>query len=96
MRLVSTCINHSNLREMVPEDKDSYYPGMPDFTGPYYLFERRGQGDLFLDLLLGVSETFEGLVALKKANKNRERWWSEEFRNYSVVPWFVNQNGASK
>lgn len=91
MRLVLTCINGQNLIEKVPEDLESNIPGQPDFAGPYYLFERRGQGDRFLDVLLGVSETFEGLKALKEANRYRERYWCEEFRNYSFIPWYVQE-----
>ncbi len=92
MQLTRMSINGSNMIEKVPVDADPYAcPNTPDWNGPFYLFERVGQDDRFLDIYIGQAETMEEFAKLKKDNLYRCRYWNEEFRMYSEILWFVRE-----
>jgi len=86
--LVMTGHDSSNLVEMVPADRRESGLYDLDWSGPYYLFLREGQGETFHDVYQAGPVSYEDCKKIKadlRSKPGRVKRWNEELRQFITV-----------
>lgn len=84
--LLTTGHNSSNLVEMVPAEPDATGLLNHDWSGPYYLFLREGQGapENFRDIYVAGPMSFAVCSSRKRelVEKGLVKYWNENLRQF--------------